>query len=128
MLTESDNIEPAVIHVARSHGLTLREEMTTAKGPVRALVFDAPGCGQPVVIALLSVTFEEEPILAPVREQRDVVRYVYFDRTWNLPDRLAVFFEWKKHKALALFGLTQYVPSRFCCVLRRLQAVSLSTQ
>jgi hypothetical protein len=46
-----------------------------------------------------------------VGEPGDLVRFVYLDRSWSvLPDRLTVFFKWKKHKALELFGLTPYVP------------------
>jgi hypothetical protein len=113
VLRDRDDIAPAVIGVARSHGLKLEEETATLTGPVRTLAFEAPACGRPVLISLLFVTLEEEPVVRAVGGQSDVVRYVYLDRTWNAPDRLSVFFEWKKHKALALFGLAQYVSSRY---------------
>jgi hypothetical protein len=107
VLSENDNIEPAVIRVARSHGLTLSEELPVTNA-VRTMLFQAPACARPVMISLLSVTFEEEPFIRSIGRQGDVVRYVYLDRIWNVPDRFAIFFEWKRHKALALLGLTQY--------------------
>src|SRR6266446_2974410 len=39
------------------------------------------------------------------------LRYVYIDRTWEKPDRLAFFVQRMKYAALATFGLTRYVPS-----------------
>jgi hypothetical protein len=113
VLNENNDIEPAVIRVARSHGLTLRKEETTTKEAVRTLVFEPSGCGSPLSVTLLSVTFEEEPLVQMVRGESDVVRYIYLNHVWTAPDRLASFFEWKLHKALRLFGLTQYVPSRY---------------
>jgi hypothetical protein len=112
VLAESDDIAPAVIRIARSHGLILSEE-TMAEAPGSTLVFEAPACARPVLITLLSVTFEEEPLIRRVGGQGDVVRYLYLDRSWNAPDRLAAFLEWKRHKALGLLNLTQYVPSRY---------------
>jgi hypothetical protein len=45
-----------------------------------------------------------------VRERGDIVRYVYIDRVWNKPNRLALLVERMKYAALASFGLTPYVP------------------
>ena len=113
VLSEPDNLERAVIRAAQSHGFTLLER-PNAEGPSRKLVFEAPACARPLLISLLSVTFDEESLVRLVGEPGDVVRYVYLDRSWRvLPNRLAVFFEWKKHKVLELFGLTPYVPFPF---------------
>jgi hypothetical protein len=113
VLSETDNLEPAVIRAAQSHGLVLLRP-PTAKEPAGILIFDAPACARPVVISLLSVTLDDEPLVRGVGEPGDVVRYIYLDRSWTvLPNPLAVFFEWKKHKALELFGLTSYVPSAY---------------
>ena len=117
VLMEADDIEAAVIRVARSHGLTLREDISIAAQPARTLAFDDPSCTQPISVALLWVTFEQEPLVRTVRRQRDVVRYVYLDRKWSTPDRLAVFLEWKKHRVLAMLGLTPYEPSRYMLII-----------
>jgi hypothetical protein len=42
MLVESGNLEPAVLRVARSHGLAFREYITITGTDVRALVFEPP--------------------------------------------------------------------------------------
>src|SRR5258708_5315830 len=89
VLNENNDIEPAVIRVARSHGLTLRKGETPTKESVRTLVFEAPGCGSPLSVTLLSVTFEEEPLVQMVRGESDVVRYIYLNRIWSVPHRLA---------------------------------------
>lgn len=113
VLSETDSLEPAIIRAAQSHGLTLLEK-STANEPGRTLVFGVPACARPLLISLLSVTFDDEPLVRAVGEPGDVVRYVYLDSSWSvLPNPLAVFFEWKKHKVLELFGLTRYVPFPF---------------
>ena len=121
VLSETDNREPAVIRgepavirTAQSSGLTLLKKPSVKEEPDRTLVFDAPACARPLLISLLSVTFEDEPLVRVFGESGDVVRYVYLDRSWSvLPNPHEVFFEWKKHKVLELFGLTPYVPSPF---------------
>jgi hypothetical protein len=111
VLVEFDNpdLEAAVTRIAQSHGLALREHVTVA-GNVPALAFEAPGCSEPVTVAL-RVTFDFEPFVASARDRGDVLRYVYLDRSWEEPDRLAFFIERMKYAVLATFGLTRYVPS-----------------
>jgi hypothetical protein len=110
MLVDVDDLdrETAVMHVARSQGLAFRENVTVANLP--ALVFEAPGCSRPVLV-VLRISFDDEPLVRPAREQGDVLRYVYIDGFWETPDRLAFFVERMKYAALATFGLTRYVPS-----------------
>lgn len=106
----SVKIEPAIIRAAQSHGWTLLAK-PTANEPGRTFSFDTPSCARPVLISVLSVTFDDESLIGGLGEPGDAVRYVYLDRSWSeLPNRLAVFFEWKEHKALELLGLTPYVP------------------
>ena len=111
MLVDVDDLdrETAVMHVARAHGLVFREDLTIA-GNLRALVFEAPGCSRPVLV-VLRVSFDEEPLLRFAHEQGDVLRYVYIDRSWKKPARVAFFVERMKYAALATFRLTRYVPS-----------------
>jgi hypothetical protein len=110
-LTESGNIELAILNVARSQGLAFREYTTITGTDVRALAIEAPGCSRPVLVVPLLVTFDQDPIVRSARDQEDVIRYVYIDRTWDKPDHLAVFGERMKYAALATFGLTRYEPS-----------------
>jgi hypothetical protein len=75
-------------------------------------MFEAAGCSRPVMLVIMTVTLDQEPILVlSAREHGDVVRYVYINHTWDKPDRLAIFAERMKYAALATFGLTQFVPS-----------------
>jgi hypothetical protein len=112
VLAESGALEPAIIRVARSHGLVFRESTTVTGTDVQALVFEAPDCSRPVLVVLLMMTLDQEPIVAlSAREHGDVLRYVYIDRTWEKPDRLALFVERMKYAALATFGLTRFMPS-----------------
>jgi hypothetical protein len=112
MLVDVDDLdrETAVMHVARSHGLVFREDVTLPGASIPALAFEAPGCSRPVLV-VLRAAFDEEPLLRSVREQGYVSRYVYIDRSWEKPDRLAFFVERMKYAALATFSLTRYVPS-----------------
>jgi hypothetical protein len=112
VLVRHDNLEPAVTRVARSHGLAFQGDVTLPGTTIRALVFDAPGCPRPVLVVVLSAVIDLEPVLRFAREQGDVLRYVYIGRSWEKPDRLAVFTERMKYAALAPFGLTRYVPSQ----------------
>ncbi|MGA8380572.1 MAG: hypothetical protein WB710_05540 [Stellaceae bacterium] len=103
------DLAAAVMRVAQSQGLTFLER-ETAYGNVPALSFAAPGCSGPVVVAL-QVNFDLAPFAqSSARKQGDVARYVYIDRSWERPNRLAFFIYRMKYAALATFGLTRYVP------------------
>jgi hypothetical protein len=65
VLVDSDSLEPAVLRVARSHGLDFREYRTNSGTVLRALVFEDPSCSRPVIVSLRLGTFEEESV--PVR-------------------------------------------------------------
>jgi hypothetical protein len=111
LLANKDNFEPAVIRVAHAHGLAFRDYTTISDTDIRALVFEAPGCARPVMVVLLSVTFDQERVARSARQPGYVLRYVYIDRSWDKADRLAVVAERAKYAALAVFGLTRYLPS-----------------
>jgi hypothetical protein len=111
VLAASDNLAPAVLSVARSHGLNFNGYTTIHGTDVGAFVFNAPDCSQPILVVLLLVTFDQEPIVRSTREQRYKLRYIYIDRTWEEPDRLAVFGERIKYALLGTLGLTRYRPS-----------------
>ena len=99
----------AVMRVAQSQGLTFRDH-ATVYGNVPALTFDAPGCAQPVTVAL-QVNFDFAPFVqSSAPEAGEVARYVYIDRSWDKPNRLAFFIYRMKYAALATFGLTPYAP------------------
>jgi hypothetical protein len=111
VLVEADisDLKSAVTRVARSHDLVFQHDLIVA-GNVLALTFDAPDCSRPVLV-VLRISFDFEPVLQSAREQGYLVRYVYIDRSWERPNRLAFFFERMKYSALATFGLSRYVPS-----------------
>jgi hypothetical protein len=64
------------------------------------------------------MTFDFEPVMRSAREHGDVLHYVYIDRTWEKPERLAFFLERMKYAALATFGLARYVPSGHLLVVQ----------
>jgi hypothetical protein len=101
-------LQTAVARIAQSQGLNFREYISVA-GFLPAVVFEAPGCSGPVLV-VASVAFDEEPLMAFAREQGDDIRFVYIDRSWEKPDRLAFLVERMKYAALAGFGLTRYMP------------------
>lgn len=105
----ASDLATAVTRVAQSHGLTYREH-ETVYGNVAALTFDAPGCSQPVTV-VLQINFDFAPLVrSSARNGNDITRYVYINRSWERPNRLAFFLYRMKYAALATFGLTQYVP------------------
>jgi hypothetical protein len=111
MLVEIDpgDLAAAVTRVAQSHGLAFRDHQTVY-GNVAALTFDAPGCSRPVTVAL-QVNFDFAPFVqSSTHESSEVARYVYINRSWERPNRLAFFIYRMKYAALATFGLTHYVP------------------
>lgn len=111
MLVEIDpgDLAAAVTRVARSQGLIFRSH-ATVYGNVSALTFDAPGCSQPVSVAL-QVNFDLAPLVQlSTGKATPVSRYVYIERSWDKPDRLAFFIYRMKYAVLAAFGLTRYVP------------------
>lgn len=108
-LPDSIRLEPAVLRVASAYGWHLREHRTVSG--VEALVFDAPGCSQPVEVIFRLPTFEEETIMQFARKPGYARRYVYIDKVWNTPDPWAAFVQRIKYSALFAFGLTDYAPS-----------------
>jgi hypothetical protein len=111
VLLERGSLEPAVLRVAQSHGLAFREYETISDMGRRALVFEAPGCAEPVRVVLRATTFEEEPFTELAPERNYVHRYIYIEHTWDHPDRLAVWIQRMKYEVLATFSQTQYIPS-----------------
>jgi hypothetical protein len=111
VLTERGGLEPSVLRVARSQGLAFRGYTTIADTGRSALVFEAPGCTQPVRVVLRLLTFEEEPFAQLTPDQGYVRRYVYTDHTWDEPHRLAVWVQRIKYEVLAIFGQAQFFPS-----------------
>ncbi len=106
-------LEPAILRIAGSHGLHLREYRTTNGIMTRTLVFDVPGCSQPVQVSLRLATFEERSLMESLPEQSYTRRYIYFDQSWDRPNPQGAFAQRMKYSALAMFGLTEYVPSRY---------------
>ncbi|MBV9288383.1 MAG: hypothetical protein JO288_11285 [Hyphomicrobiales bacterium] len=78
-----------------------------------ALVFEAPGCSLPVQVSPRLSNFEEESLMDYAPEQGYTRRYLYFDRSWDKPAPRAAFLQRMKYWALAMFGLTDYTPSRY---------------
>jgi hypothetical protein len=75
LLAEDGHLEPAVIRVAESAGLAFREKTMISGTDIPALIFDAAGCPQPLLLALLSLTFEEEPAVRSAREPGYASKY-----------------------------------------------------
>jgi hypothetical protein len=97
--------------VARANGLAFRGYTTIAGTDIQALGFKAAGCSRSLLVVVLSVTFDQEAVVRAARQPGYALRYVYIDRSWDEPHRLAVFIERMKYAILALFRLTHYVPS-----------------
>jgi len=103
-----DTLQTAAARIGQSQGLDFREYAKIA-GNLPVVVFEAPGCSGPVLV-IAHMILDEAPVMRFVREQDDITRYVYIDRTWEKPEHLALFVERIKYAALASFGLTPYVP------------------
>jgi hypothetical protein len=127
-LAKSGGFEPAVIRVARAHGLAFRDYAPIGDTDTRALVFEAPGCAGPVLAVLLLVTFDIEPIARSARGPGYVLRYVYIDRSWDKADPLAVITQRVKYAALQVFGLSGYVPSPDLLLLESPAECHLATE
>jgi hypothetical protein len=104
----SASFELAVLRVARSHGLRIRESKANPAG-FRTLEFDAPGCSQPVFVITRFATLEDEPIIeaAPIGYLR---WFVYVDQKWDRPNSWAIFVQRTKYGLFSIFGLTEYSP------------------
>jgi len=101
-------LQTAAARIGQLQGLDFREYAKVA-GNLPVVVFEAPGCSEPVLV-VAHMFFEEEPVMHVARDRGNIVRYVYIDRVWDKPDRLARLVERMKYAALASFGLTPYVP------------------
>ena len=84
-LADRVSLEPAVLRVAGSHRWGIDDYRTTNGIVSRALVFEAPGCSQPVFVTLRLSSFEEGTIMQYTAQPGYVRRYIYFDRTRDTP-------------------------------------------
>jgi hypothetical protein len=112
LLPETRDLEPAVIRVAQAGGLAFRQKTTFAGTDIPVLTFAAADCSLPVLVTLLSLNLEEDPTIRSRREPGYALRYVYIERSWEEPSRLAVHVERVKYAALAMVHLTRYTPFR----------------
>jgi hypothetical protein len=103
-----DTLQTTAARIGQSQGLDFREYVKVS-GNLPVVVFKAPGCSGPVLV-VAHMVFEEESAMDFAREQGDILRYVYIDRIWDKPNRLARLAERMKYAALASFGLTPYAP------------------
>jgi hypothetical protein len=110
---DAEQLATAVITIARSNDLTFRGRTALASQLIDALTFDAKGCREPITVALLSVMSEQAPLLETQNLEGRTLYFVFYDRRWRAPDRVAIAWERKQQKALALFGLTRFVPSAY---------------
>jgi hypothetical protein len=111
LLVESGNLQAAIIRVARERGLPFRGYTTIQDTDIRGLKFAAPGCTHPLLVVLLPTNFDQEWLARSAREPDYLLRYVYIERNWDKASPMAVVVERAKYAALAVFGLTRYVPS-----------------
>jgi hypothetical protein len=84
-------LQTTAARIGQSQGLDFREYAKIA-GNIPIVVFEAPGCFGPVLV-IAPMILDEEPVMRFVREQDDIIRYVYIDRTWEKPERLALLVE-----------------------------------
>jgi hypothetical protein len=112
VLPDTPDLEPTVIRVAQAGGLAFRQKTTFAGTDIPVLTFGAADCSLPVLVALLSLTLEEDPTIRSSREPGYALRYVYIERSWEGPSRLTVYVERVKYVVLAMLHLTRYTPFR----------------
>ena len=72
--------------------------------------FDAPDCSRGLFVAVLEENLDRESMVGLGGEEGDVLRYVYIDRSWDKPDRLALYIQRMKYALLKTFRLTRYDP------------------
>jgi hypothetical protein len=111
VLAAPADLEPAVQRLLEADGLAYKGREPLKESDVRALVFEAPGCTRQLIVISLAITFEEERILRIAGAAGAGRRYVYIDRSWAAPNPVEVFLTRMRHAALAMIGLSPYVPS-----------------
>ena len=107
---ENADFEPAVIRVARAQGLAFREYTTLIGANVSAMAFEAPDCARPGLVVVLQENLDRAAMLDLGLWEGDVLRYVYIDRSWEKPDRLAFYIQRMRYALLKTFRLTRYDP------------------
>jgi hypothetical protein len=110
---EAEQLVTAAIDIARSNDLTFRGRSTLANHLVDALIFDAKRCSEPIMVAVLSVLGEPAPLLEAQNPEGRTLRFVYYDRRWRTPSRPLIVWKRNEQAALAMFGLTRFVPSKY---------------
>lgn len=110
---DAEQMAAVVINVARSNNLTFRGRTALANHLIDALTFDAKDCREPITVALLLVFAEQLPLLETQNLGGRTLRFIFYDRRWQTPNRASITWEREKQKTLAVFGLTRFVPSQY---------------
>lgn len=110
---DANQMAAAIIDVARSNNLSFRGQTTLPNLGLTTLAFDAKGCREPISVALLSIDTEQQTLLKTLTPETRMLYFVYYERRWREPDRLAIFWEQKKQQALAVVGLRSSAPSPY---------------
>lgn len=110
-------LEPSILRIASSHGLTLQGYRAMGGNMPQALIFEAPGCAGPVQINPLLSSFEEVSLMDDAPKQGYIRRYIYFGLSWDRPKPWAALVQRMKYSVLSMFDLTDYRPSRFAILV-----------
>jgi hypothetical protein len=110
---DAEQMAAAVINVARSNNLIFRGRTNLANHLIDALTFDAKDCREPITVALLLLLAEQIPLLETQDLEGRTLRFIFYDRHWQMPNRASITWEREEQKALAIFGLTRFVPSQY---------------
>jgi hypothetical protein len=122
------DFEATVIRVARAQGLDFREYTTLTGTDFGAMAFEAANCSRPVLVAVFEENLDRKAILDLGGEEGDVLRYIYIDRSWPKPDRLAFYGQRMKYALLKTFRLTRYDPDTHVLLVDAPSGCQIATQ
>jgi hypothetical protein len=101
------DIGAALVTLLADKGLAPQLDRSTQLGA--SVRFEAPGYHGTVHVMPTSLSLEVTPLFSDVAKTGYALRFVYLDRTWFTEERMAMWGQWLKWKALSLWGLGPYV-------------------
>jgi hypothetical protein len=112
------NVDSAIREVILDRGFVLRENpVQPPKVLSRAVYFQRPECSRASLVMPYALTSEVLLILTQTIESGFERRYFYLDKSWDAPNRFAMYFEWGKNVFLGRFRNPRYFDAETAIVV-----------
>jgi len=74
--------------------------------------YQQPDCDERSLVMPFAINNDAVPLLRRVGIEGQTLTYIYFDSSWDSPNRTAMFVQWVRQSITAMFPASEFVPLR----------------